>query len=424
MASKSITRREFVAGIGTGLTIGVFSPERVAAEARKSPPKKLAAVVTLYTHNSHADLIVGRLIEGYNLDGQMPRPNLQLVSLYLDQITEKDKGRKLAAEHGVRLCDTIEKTLTLGGKDLAVDGVLLIGEHGKYPVSETGQTKYPRRRFFQETVTVFRRSGRGVPVFTDKHLSWNWADAKWMYDTARELKIPLMAGSSLPGTWRRPPIDVTRGARLIEAVGISYHTLDGYGFHALEMLQCLCERRRGGETGVSAVQCLEGPEVWKARAAGRFDANLFEAAWSRREGITKARLEESVPRPSAFLIEYRDGFRATILTLNPVNGEWCIGWREAAEAVPRSTLFWTQEARPFGHFTFLVQGIDRMLQTGQPAWPVERTLLTTGLLDALLTSRLRGGIRLETPHLAIKYQPTFEWSETVAPPQGRPLDGQ
>jgi len=354
----------------------------------------------------------------------LPRPNLQLVSLYIDQIGEKDKGRKLAAEQGVRVCNTIEEALTLGGKDLAVDGVLLIGEHGEYPISETGQTRYPRRRFFEETVAVFRRSGRVVPVFTDKHLSWNWADAKWMYDTARELKIPLMAGSSLPVTWRRPPIDVTRGARLIEAVGISYHTLDGYGFHALEMLQCLCERRRGGETGVGAVQCLDGPEVWKARDTGRFDAKLFEAAWSRRERITKARLEETVPRPNAFAIEYLDGFRATILTLNPVNGEWCIGWREAAEAEPRSTLFWTQEARPFGHFTFLVQGIDRMIQTGQPTWPVERTLLTTGLLDALLTSRLCGGVRLETPHLAIEYQPTFEWQEPSAAPQGRPLDGQ
>jgi hypothetical protein len=263
-------------------------------------------------------------------------------------------------------------------------------------------------------------------VFSDKHLSWNWDDAKWMYDTARELKMPLMAGSSLPVTWRRPPIDVKRGARLVEAVGISYHTLDAYGFHALEMLQCLCERRRGGETGVAAVQCLEGAPVWKARDAGRFDARLLDTAWSYREHPTRSRtpLDEFVLVPTAFFIEYRDGFRATILTLNPVNDEWCIGWKQAEDPEPRSTLFWTQEARPFGHFSFLVQGIERMIHSGNPAWPVERTLLTTGLLDALLKSRLRGGLRLETPHLAITYQPTFDWEEPPPPPRGRPLDGR
>jgi hypothetical protein len=235
-----------------------------------------------------------------------------------------------------------------------------------------------------------------------------------------------MAGSSLPVTWRRPPIDLKRGARLIEAVGISYHTLDAYGFHALEMLQCLCERRSGGEAGVAAVQCLEGPAVWKARDAGRFDAGLFDAAWSRRSHATasRSRLEGSVPGPTAFLIEYRDGFRGTILTLNPINDSWSIGWREAEEPEPRSTLFWTQEARPFGHFSFLLQGIERMIHSGRPSWPVERTFLTTGLLDALLTSRLRGGMRLETPQLAIAYQPTFNWQEPPPPPPGRPLDGR
>src|SRR6185369_9768850 len=121
-------------------------------------------------------------------------------------------------------------------------------------------------------------------------------------------------------------------------VGISYHTLDAYGFHALEMLQCLCERRRGGETGVKAVQCLVGAEAWKAK----FDRQLLKTAWSRREGAEPSidELEKRVPNPTAFQIEYRDGFRATILTLNPINSNWAIAWNEAGET--KSTLFWTQ----------------------------------------------------------------------------------
>lgn len=407
----SLTRREFVCTLG-----GALACVSVGADA---PPKKIAAVVTVYTQNSHADVIVSRLLEGYNLDRKPPRPNLKLVSLYMDQIADKDKGRRLASEHGVRLCKTIAEALTLGGDDLAVDGVLLIGEHGNYASSETGQVMYPRRRFFEETVTVFRRTGRVVPVFSDKHLSWNWDDAKWMYDTARELRIPFMAGSSLPGTWRHPPDEVRLGAHLTEAVGISYHTLDAYGFHALEMLQCLCERRGGGETGVAAVRCLDGADVWKTK---RFDSELFESALSRRERPKMDDLTKRVPNPTAFLIEYRDGFRAAILTLNPANSDWCIAWREDNKL--RSTLFWTQEARPFGHFTFLVQGFEQMMHTGKPTWPVERTLLTTGMLDALLRSKERGGIRLETPQLAINYRPTFEWKEPPAPQPGRPLDAQ
>lgn len=416
---RSGTRRNFLRALG--LVLAPIHQHR-AAEIRT--PQNIAAIVTVYTHNSHADVIVSRLLEGFDLQDGAPGPKFKLASLYLDQIAPKDKGQTLARKHDVRLSKTIADALTLGGRKLAVDGVLLIGEHGDYPVSETGQTMYPRRRFFEETVEVFKRSQRVVPVFSDKHLSWNWKDAQWMYDTAKQFSIPLMAGSSLPVTWRRPSADVNRGARLTEAVGISYHTLDGYGFHALEMLQCLCERRRGGEVGVAAVQCLEGAEVWKARDAGRFDASLLQEAWSRRPGASLAieQLEKRVPNPTAFLIEYRDGFRAAILTLNPVNSDWSIAWKEGAET--RSTLFWTQEARPFGHFTFLLQGIEQMMRTGRPTWPAERTLLTTGMLDALLTSKLRGGVRVETPHLAIAYRPTFHWQPPPPPPPNRPLDSQ
>src|ERR1043165_7248432 len=192
------TRREFLGRVGGAVTAAVSTPQMLVTAAGNSAPKNIAAAVTVYTHNSHADVIVSRLLEGYNLDNKSPRPNLKLVSLYLDQIPQNDIGQKLAATHGVRVCKTIDDALTLGGKVLAVDGVLLIGEHGQYATSETGQVMYPRRRFFEETIAVFRRSRKVVPVFSDKHLSWNWTDAKWMYDTARELKVPWMAGSSLP----------------------------------------------------------------------------------------------------------------------------------------------------------------------------------------------------------------------------------
>ena len=128
-----------------------------------------------------------------------------LASLYTDQVPESDISRELAVKYGVPIFPTIREALTLGGDSLAVDGVVLVGEHGTYPFNEKGQHMYPRRRFFEETVAVFKQSGRVVPVFNDEHLAWNWEDAKWMYDTASEMKIPFMAGSSMPVSPRIPP---------------------------------------------------------------------------------------------------------------------------------------------------------------------------------------------------------------------------
>src|SRR5436190_21142969 len=209
--------------------------------------KPVAGIVTEYRRWSHADVILTKILDGYNLDGGAG-PNLRLASLYVDQFPEKDMSRDLAKKYNFTIYDTIEAALTLGGKSLAVDGVLCIGEHGKYPTNDKGQILYPRRRFFEEVTKTFVRCKKSVPVFNDKHLVATWADAKWMYDRARSLFVPFMAGSSVPLTWRRPELKLARGCDLAEAVQIGYGTIEGYGFHALEGVYCLAERRRDGET--------------------------------------------------------------------------------------------------------------------------------------------------------------------------------
>src|SRR5262249_56996855 len=83
-------------------------------------------------------------------------------------------------QYKVRVCKSIDEALCLGGKELAVDAVLSIGEHGNYPVNKLGQTEYPRKRFFDEIVAVMRRSKRFVPLYNDKHLSYRWHWAKEM----------------------------------------------------------------------------------------------------------------------------------------------------------------------------------------------------------------------------------------------------
>ncbi len=394
--------------------------------ARPALTKNVAAVVTVYRHNSHADVLVSRLLQTDTLDGKGKDSPLKLVSLYTDQRPPDDISRRLAASHRFRISETIEDALTLGTGRLAVDGVLLIAEHGDYPKSPTGNTQYPKRRFWEDTLKVFRASNRVVPVFIDKHLADNWTDAKYIYDTARELKVPLMAGSSLPGTWRRPAADVKRGARLREIVAISLPTTDAGGFHTLEIVQALAEQRPGGETGIKAVQSFSGDAVWRAFDEKAFDLELFEAAWQRQSQLQlRGRpLREVVSAPKLFRVEYADGLRAHLLELPGAVTDWTAAWRYAEEGRTESSQFSVQEGRPAMHFAFLLRGIEQMMLTGKPSWNVERTLLTSGTLDALLLSLNENQRRIETPYLMLRYQPAWHWAAPPPPPPMRPWSEQ
>lgn len=364
---------------------------------------RVAAVVTEYRPRSHADVIVTKLLEGYPLAGSPTEPRLEVASLYLDQVPDNDIGHEMAARHDVPIFDTIGEALAVGNSGVNVDGVLLIGEHGRYPFNERGQKLYPRRRFFDAAVAAMVGAGRTVPVFTDKHLSWSFDHARWMVDTAGRLNIPMLAGSSLPVTWRRPSLEWPLGADVSEALVIGYGDLEAYGFHALETLQCMVERRAGGETGVQRVQCLEGELVWQAGADSRWSHDLLAAALKSIDGPPVDELQSRTPNPAAFLLEYRDGLKATILMLDGVIETTAFAGRRDSEI--DACQFFLQSGEPFGHFSFLVRQIESLVLDGRPPYPVERTLLTTGVLDTAMRSRQVGYEAIETPELAIVYEP-------------------
>ena len=365
--------------------------------------KRIAVIATEYRYYSHADVICGRILEGYTPNNIRVEPRTRIVSMYTDQVPEKDLSRGAAAKHGFTIYPTIAEALTLGGDKLAVDAVLLIGEHGKYPDNEKGQKLYPRYELFKQITDTFRRTGRSVPVFTDKHLSYSWSKAKEMYDLSHELKFPLMAGSSIPVTVRVPEVSFPLETRIEQAVGVGYAGLDSYGFHALEGLQCMLERRRGGETGVAAVETLSGADVWRWResSAGQWSAPLLDAALgclrSPKGGIAGQARDATL-----FRIEYRDGFQAVVYMLGQSIDDMMFAARIKGEARPVATRFdLTRRALP--HFDGLVDFIEQFFTTGRPLYPVERTLLTTGVLEALLDSRHQGR-RIETPHLNLRYR--------------------
>ncbi|HXF64208.1 MAG TPA: hypothetical protein VNK95_21450 [Caldilineaceae bacterium] len=365
--------------------------------------KKIAAIVTVYFPASHADVIVTKFLKGFPTDEGLLSPRVDIASLYVDQTPADDVSRRFAAEHDVPIFDSIVGALTLGGKELAVDGVLLIGEHGEYAWNEKGQHLYPRKYFMEQICGVMATSKRAVPVFNDKHLSYNWHDAKWMVERAAALGAPFMAGSSLVTCWRDPWLEHPLGTRMQEALVVSYSGLDVYGFHALETLQCMVERREGAERGVAAVTCLEGEVVWAAAAEGRWPRDLADAALARIPDKPAGGMERHCPNPALFIVEYRDGFRGYVLMLTGYIEQFGYAVRLAGGEVA-STLFYLATAQPHPHFSYLGLNIEEMFVTGKPSYPVERTLLTSGVLEAALDSRYQGQVRLETPHLAVEYQ--------------------
>jgi hypothetical protein len=341
--------------------------------------------------------------------GRLRPIRVRVVSLYTDQVPQNDVSREWSERAGVPIFPTVRDARTRGSDRLAVDGVLIVGEHGDYPHNERGQQMYPRRRLYEEAVNVFRESGRAVPVFVDKHLGYAWADAKWMVDTSREMGFPLMAGSSVPTGpvfWRRPPLELPLGTRVHRALVAAQPPFEAYGFHALEGLQCMVERRLGGETGVAAVQVQTGDAMWRAIDEGGW-AGLLEAALGVSERRVPGDPRTLAKEPAVFLIEYRDGLRAAVCLLGGVTNQRAFAadvalpGRVDAETV--ATRFGEQGPEPYGHFAWLCEKIQDMICTGRAVQPVERTLLTTGILDRVMESRWRGNVRLETPELAVRY---------------------
>ena len=154
--STAFSRRTF---LGAAAALPLLGQQR---------PKRLAVITTIYRYLSHGQHMGDRFLVGYPHNGEWHKPNIEVVSLYVDQKPEGDLSGMRAKEFGFKVYPTIAEALRCGGKKIAVDAVLIIAEHGDYPVNDIGQKLYPRYEFFQDCVKVFEQDGRAVPIYTDK----------------------------------------------------------------------------------------------------------------------------------------------------------------------------------------------------------------------------------------------------------------
>jgi hypothetical protein len=401
------TRRTFMQGAAVS-----------AVPAFGQAPKRIAVIATVFRLGSHAQHIGDRFILGYPFAGEWHKPNTKIVSLYVDQKPENDLSGVRAREFGFEVYPTIAEALRCGGSKLAVDAVLIIAEHGEYPRNEKGQILYPRYEFFDQVAKVFEADGRSVPVYNDKALSWSFEKASRMRDTARRLRFPMLAGSSLPVTWRLPELELPLGCQIDDALMVGTGESDAMDFHALEAMQCMLERRKGGERGVKSVQLIQGEGVWRAGEQGRWSKEMLRDALSRSDNlkgstVTDGRTQDMVGTgvlpalvkdPWAYFIEYRDGTKATLLMLTDAVGDFNFAVKVKGRAEIQSTQFLLTPDPNVTYSACLASKIEQMIETGAAPYPVERTLLVSGILESCLTSRVQGHARLETPQLAVDYR--------------------
>lgn len=405
-----------VAGSSGGAGIAEAATVRTGSKTHRR--LRVALLATEVRKHSHAQHFIDRLVEGYGWEGEHYHPGIDLASLYVDQFPTGDLARDRSRRHGVPIYPTIAEALTLGGSKLAVDGVVIIAEHGSYPKNEKGQTRYPRYAFFKETVRVFEQSGRSVPVFNDKHLSTVWSECDEMVRDARRLDFAFLAGSSLPVTWRIPSVDLPWGMDLEESVCVCYGGVDSYDFHGLETAQCMSERRRGGESGIRSVWALRGAAMWGELDRRQGTRDLVMAALSRSHTVrppegygyrppTWEHLRRTSPDAVGYFIEHVDGFRTAMFLMNGLVQDFTYAGRERR----RGSVISCQMHLPMpGHiattadfFNPLVRHIESTVVDRKAVYPPERTLLTSGMTLAAVDSLHRGQVPVATPEMGVVY---------------------
>jgi hypothetical protein len=393
--------------------------------ASETVKPRLAVVSTAFYPKSHSDVIVSRWLEPRPTDAEFgwpvgagEKPRTEIASMYVAQFPENDMARETAERYNVPLFSTVRETLTMGGDSLAVDGVLLIGEHGNYPSNEWFQKMYPRRELFDEIVAVFRESGRSVPVFCDKHVSYNAASAQHMVSTSRELNFPLMAGSSIPLCGFINPWQMPEGTALSEGIGVFYDSMEAYGYHSIEFLQSLVARREGGESGIESVAAYYGDSFWEAEAAGLWSNELMQVAvqqaHNRKPGNLRDNLSGPLPPkpfahqwPAAFCFHHRDGLRTTHLMLHGHVADFSVAVLEKSGVMHGGCSHCSvnqAEKNYFAHFAMLNAKIEEFMLTDQSPYPLDYYLLSTLAIGAAIRALARPGQRMATPDLILPYR--------------------
>ncbi|HTF21809.1 MAG TPA: hypothetical protein VK658_27205 [Chryseolinea sp.] len=428
--SGRLTRREMLGITGMVGLAALTGSAAVAGPQDTNAKPRIACLVTFWgAPRSHADWIIAKLLDGYWWQGAHTPSRVDVVSVYIHQFEESGLGQKICKAKNIPIFKTVGEAVTLGGKELAVDGVVIVGEHGEYPTNLIGQWMLPRWWIYQQVIRVFEQSKRAVPVFNDKHLSISWDEAKWMFDKSRELKFPLTGGSSIPTYFRKPEIELDIDTPIKSSIVVGGASDEGALFHCVDVLQAFVERRKGGETGVKSVQCIRGPETWKWTERNPWAARLLESV--RTSFDLKPGHFQEITKPNVCIVEYNDGTKAAVYS-----GE-DVGWTYAGEIEGQkdpaivSMLGWPGPFSQYHASNSQPHWITEMMVTKKEPFNAERLLLSTGIVAYNMESNWENGRyaaigrRIETPFMNMTYRSTRgpQFSTGTRPPDTPYLRG-
>lgn len=369
-------------------------------------PLRIGVISTVFYPLSHTDVILSRWVNPRETDklyGWTGSNRTRVVSIYVDQASANDLTLDFCNSYGVRLHKSIGDTLTNGGQDLAVDAILIIGEHGDYPTNSIGQKLYPRKEFFDQVLEVFRKHKRCVPIFFDKHLSWN---PEWCLEMHQQIKkndIPFFGGSSISHCPIEPNVEIPSGRRIQEVVSVYWDSLEHYLFHSLEFVQSVVENRQGGETGLQSITAWKAKEVWAAMDRGDFSKNLLEQAAQAVSNQALTDLQALIrcrdSEVHAFQLNYVDGLKVTHFMHPKAIPNWAVSLIYDDDSQPVSFKVQTGGHEHFyPHFARLNKKIEEFFLTKQSPVQINRLLFTSLATAYGMKALSQSGIPLALPN--------------------------
>jgi hypothetical protein len=412
-----LTRREMLAmtSVAGVAALAGISPNALAQTPQKRP--RIACLVSYWgLPTSHADWIINKLLDGYWWHGAFTPSRVEVVSVYIHQLDTSLLGQKVCRTKNIPIYKTAGEAVTLGGSELAVDGVVIVCEHGNYPTDLKGHWLLPRWWIYSQVMKVFERSKRSVPVFNDKHLSYDWDDAKWMFDKSRELRFPLSGGSSIPTYFRTPAIELALDTPITHSIVVGDAADEGATFHCVDVLQAFVDRRKGGETGVRSVQSIRGPETWQWVERTPWAGSLLEAI--RKTFDLQPGHFQQERQANLCLVEYNDGTHGAVLTGTGVGWTWAGAIAGQKDPTIISMLGWPGPVAQYHASNAHEHWIVEMMLTRKEPFHAERLLLSTGIVNHYMDSNWENGRysaigrRIETPFMNMTYHsehgPLFE----------------
>ena len=410
-----ISRRNF---LGTASAVPLLKgPPRLRAE--DTGEKGIAIIATEWAFESLAQQVGDAFLMGYPYEGKWHQPRARVRSVYVERDPTSALIRQRSDGFGMVLYPTIAETLRCGKSSIGVDAVLVLADSGSKPRStQSDRERCDRYRYFQQIVKIFREEQTALPLYFSHFLSDYFKESEIILSTSQKIGSPLMTGSTTPLTWRMPECDLPYGRAVKEALVVTGRDSETAEFEALEAMQGMLERRRGGETGVRSVRLLKGDQVWQAASERRWSQTLLEAALSRSDKLLGITLKDARPQdlvnsgvlpgivdhPRACIIEYVDGLRATLLQLRGAIGDLVFSARLAGRTNPLATQFLTAPMISGSHSSCLVTKIEAMVTTGVSPCPAERGWLVRGVLEKSEESGVRRGEMVRTPELKRTYR--------------------